>query len=100
MKALLFVLTLVMFAFSLPAAAVELRDGKLVPTLPQELALLEQCKTPDTCFIVTREIVQRYAQSVADAQLADFQAEVRERFAAAVEARAKELAKQIKKNSI
>lgn len=100
MKTLLFFLTLVMFMFSLPAVAVELRDGKLVPTFPQEIALLEKCKKPATCLIVTSEIVQQYAQSVAYAQLAELKAEVEAKFAAAVEARAQELAKQIAKNSI
>lgn len=96
-------LFLALALFILPimsATAVELRDGKLVPTYPQELSILEQCKQPNTCAIVTREMVIAFAQAYADAKLAEFEAEVRAQFQAAVEARAREIVKQLQRNSL
>lgn len=99
MKTLLFALTLVMFVFSLPAIAVEVRDGKLVTTFPQEDAVLKKCDEQGGCFIVSREIVQKYAEAYAAEQVELLRAEVREQFAAAVAAEAKAQAAKICRNT-
>lgn len=100
MKAYRLALPVLLCFLATPAKAVELRDGVLVPTYPEEVALLNECKKPNTCLIVTKEIVHRFAQAVADAQIQELKALVEERFAAAVEARAQEIAQQLRKKSL
>lgn len=67
-------------------------DGSMV-LLPQEKALLEQCaaRGGSGCFIVNREVVEMYAQRVAEAAVAEVQAQVAEKFDAAVKERAKQV---------
>lgn len=103
MKSIRLVLAgVVLLAAAAFASAFELKPDGSMALLPQEVAVLEQCKAQGGkgCFIVNRDVVERFAQAYAEAQLAEFQAEVQEKFEAAVLAKAKELAKQIAKNSL
>ena len=82
--------------FMQPARAFEQKpDGSMV-LLPQEKALLEQCaaRGGSGCFIVTGELVNAYAQRVAEAAVSELQAEVAARFEAAVKAEAKQVCKR------
>lgn len=90
-----------LLCLSVSASAFDLKpDGSMV-LLPQEQAILNQCQAQGGgCFIVSREVIQNYAQRYADSQVAELQAEVRERFERAVADEARNVAAKICKNAV
>lgn len=85
-----------LFAFIQPARSFELQpDGSLV-LQPQEKAMLQQCaaRGGSGCFIVSREVVEAFAQHAVEAAVAELQAEVAARFDAAVKEQAKQVCKR------
>jgi len=90
------IVLMALVGFSQSAHGFELKpDGSMV-LLPQEKAMLEQCaaRGGSGCFIVSREVVEAFAQHAVEAAVAELQAEVAARFDAAVKEQAKQVCKR------